>query len=196
MTKEEPLRGSTKSSPRILVVEDDALVALETSQILAGAGFEVVGPAKSVAKALELIQHTGCDAAILDISLGSETSERVARELNACSTPFVTQSAYTEEQYPPLFKGVPALVKPLRPEPLLASIRRAIRMHRMMARLNADAAALIRVRNGCAYAGARSSCLLCRASGECLRWLGESSDRSADFCPNLAFFNLGKTAAH
>ncbi len=196
MTKEEPLRGPTNAPPRILVVEDDALVALETSQILAWAGFEVVGPARSVAKALELIQHTGCDAAILDINLGSETSERVARELNACGTPFVTQSAYSQGQYPPLFKGVPAFAKPLRPEPLLASIRQAIRMHRMMARLNADAAALIRVRNGCAYAEARSACLLCRASEECLRWLGESSDGSPDFCPNLAFFKLGKSAAH
>src|SRR3974377_949640 len=122
MNQEEPLRRP-QARPRILVVEDDALVAFETGQILAGAGFEVGGPARSVAKALDLIQHTGCDAAILDINLGSETSERVARELNARGTPFVTQSGYSEGQRPPLSKGVPAFAKPVRPGPLPPSMR-------------------------------------------------------------------------
>lgn len=190
MTKEEPRSSRTNAPPRILVVEDDALIAIETGQILAEAGFQVVGPAKSVAKALELIKHTGCDAAILDINLGSETSERVARELNARGTPFVTQSGYSKGQHPALFQGVPAFAKPVRPEPLLASLRQAIRMHRMMARLNADPAALIRIKDGSAYAEARSACLSCLASEECLSWLGESSGQSPDFCPNLAFFKL------
>ena len=59
----------------ILVVEDNALVALEIAQALNLAAFDVVGPATTVALALELFSAEGCDAAVLDINLRDETSE-------------------------------------------------------------------------------------------------------------------------
>jgi len=49
--------------------------------------------------------------------------------------------------------------------------RRAIRMHEMLDRLDVDPVALVRLRNGDAYAGARSLCLSCGTSDKCLRWL-------------------------
>ena len=63
---------------------------------------------------------------MLDINLGKETSELVALELKECGRPFVTLSGYTPEQYPPAFHGAPALAKPLRPEVLVAEVRRCI----------------------------------------------------------------------
>jgi len=107
---------------RVLVVEDDALLALDIAQRLTDAGLEVVGPVISVAKALTLISEVGCDVAVLDVNLGSETAEPVALELRARRTPFVVLSGYSSEQHPPGFHGAPVLSKPARPEDLLGML--------------------------------------------------------------------------
>ena len=65
-------------STRVLVVEDEFLVALDIAQQITEAGFEVVGPANSVAKAIALIDELGCDVAVLDVNLGHETAEPIA----------------------------------------------------------------------------------------------------------------------
>jgi PAS domain S-box-containing protein len=108
---------------RVLVVEDEAIVALEIEQNLQDAGFEVVGPAARVAEALELLKEFGCDAAVLDINLGSETSEPIARMLSEKGTPFVTVSGYSPEQRPSGFRGGAFLAKPLRAELLVTQLR-------------------------------------------------------------------------
>ena len=118
---------SLNSRARILIVEDEALLALETARVLREAEFRVVGPARSVGRALELIKTIGCDAAVLDAMLGSETSEPVARALGDRCTPFVTQSAYSQEQLPPVLRCAPFVAKPLRPEHLLVELRRCLK---------------------------------------------------------------------
>ncbi|MGA7323566.1 MAG: HWE histidine kinase domain-containing protein [Rhodomicrobium sp.] len=67
--------------PRVLVVEDEALVATEIAHVLTGAGFDIIGPARSVPMAVDLLKRLGCDAAVLDINLGRQSSEAVAAEL-------------------------------------------------------------------------------------------------------------------
>jgi PAS domain S-box-containing protein len=108
---------------RVLVVEDEAIVAFEIEQNLQEAGFEVVGPAARVAEALELLKEFGCDAAVLDINLGAETSEPIARLLSDKGTPFVTVSGYSQDQRPSGFSGGAFLTKPLRAELLVAQLR-------------------------------------------------------------------------
>jgi DNA-binding response OmpR family regulator len=76
-------------STRVLVVEDEFMIGLDIGQQLADAGYEVVGPATSVEKALRFIAEPGCDVAILDVNLGDETSEPVARKLRGSGKPFV-----------------------------------------------------------------------------------------------------------
>jgi PAS domain S-box-containing protein len=120
------LAPARSGPPAILVVEDEPLVALEITHILKGAGFDIVGPARTLARGLELLRARGCDAAVLDINLGKETSEPVARELKERGTPFVALSGYAPEQHPPAFHGAPALAKPLRPEVLVAEVRRCV----------------------------------------------------------------------
>ncbi len=68
--------------------------------------------------------------------------------------------------------------------------RQAIRLHKMINRLDVDAVALVRRQQGALYARARSTCLLCQESAFCLRWLdrAEASDKP-DFCPVLAILN-------
>jgi DNA-binding response OmpR family regulator len=108
---------------RVLVVEDDALIGLDISHQLLDAGFDVVGPATSVARALRLIGENGCDVAVLDVNLGAETAEPVARELRARGTPFVVLSGYSSDQHAPGFGGAPTLSKPARSEELVATLR-------------------------------------------------------------------------
>jgi DNA-binding response OmpR family regulator len=110
---------------RVLVVEDEFFIALDIGQQLQDAGFEVIGPAPSVEKALNLMSEKGCDAAVLDINLGGETSEPVARKLQEKDRPFVVLSGYTDHQQP-WFGGAPVLSKPLRMADLVAALRGCI----------------------------------------------------------------------
>jgi len=113
---------------RVLVVEDEPLIAMEIDESLQDAGFKVLGPANSVAEALSLLDQGGCDVAVLDINLGTETSEPIARELIRVGTPFITMSGYSREQQPEIMKSAPSLSKPLRTEQLIAEIERHLRV--------------------------------------------------------------------
>ena len=113
-------------SPRVLIVEDEFFIALDIGQQLADKGFEVIGPAPSVSMALRLVAEQGCDVAILDINLGGETSEPVARKLQESDKPFVVLSGYSTDNELPWFGGAPILSKPLRMDDLVAALRRCI----------------------------------------------------------------------
>ena len=113
-------------SKRVLVVEDDALLGLDIAEQLEDAGFEVIGPAISVAKAFRMMEEAGCDAAVLDVNLGKETAEAVAIELRARGTPFIVLSGYSSDQHPPGFHGAPSLAKPARPEDLIAMLGKSM----------------------------------------------------------------------
>jgi DNA-binding response OmpR family regulator len=100
--------------------------SISRSNWLADAGLEVIGPATSVSKALRLVGEVGCDVAILDVNLGKETAEPVARELRARGTPFVVLSGYSSEQHPPGFHGAAVLSKPARPSVLVAILAKLL----------------------------------------------------------------------
>ena len=108
---------------RVLVVEDDAMIALDIARQLTNAGFAVVGPAVSVARAMKLIGEHGCDVAVLDVNLGDEeTSEPIARELRARAKPFIVLSGYARDEHPQAFTGAPVLSKPTTPSGLIATL--------------------------------------------------------------------------
>lgn len=115
---------------RILVVEDNALLALELVQAVRAAGFEVIGPALSVAQSVQLIERSGCDAAVLDINLRGETSEAVARELTARGIPFITMTGYARTQQPAVFEGAPTFTKPVAIELVIGELRRCVEQAR------------------------------------------------------------------
>ncbi len=129
LAETEGIAGSSTQRPRILVVEDEAVVAVEITRVLTEAGFDIVGPARGVSTAMELLKRGGCHAAVLDINLGSETSEAIATALKASTTPFVALSGYARNEYPPVFADAPALMKPLRPQLLVAELRKCIELN-------------------------------------------------------------------
>jgi len=116
---------AVRPGQRILVVEDEPLIAMELTAILQQAGFETIGPAASVAQALAT-RLASCDAAILDVNLGRESSEAVARQLKQAGIPFIVLSGYTRTQQPAAFDGVPLLQKPVQPETLIAELQRCM----------------------------------------------------------------------
>jgi DNA-binding NarL/FixJ family response regulator len=111
---------------RVLIVEDDALLALDIADQIAHAGFEIVGPATSVKKALRLVAEPGCDAAVLDVNLGSETGAPVAKELKARGKPFIVLSGYSPDQHPDAFQDAPFIAKPARPDLLVSLLRKSL----------------------------------------------------------------------
>ncbi len=73
---------------RVLVVEDEYLIAMEVKRWLLRAGAEVVGPVPSVQRALDLIEDGSIDAAVLDLNLGrSGTALPIADRLSALGVP-------------------------------------------------------------------------------------------------------------
>jgi CheY-like chemotaxis protein len=110
---------------RILIVEDEPLVAIDIASVLENFGYQIVGPAGTAAAALSLLASEGCDAAILDIRLGQETSQDVALELAQGGIPFVILSGYSpkEANFP---SEAAALAKPFQPQKLLAELQRCL----------------------------------------------------------------------
>jgi PAS domain S-box-containing protein len=115
-------------SARVIIVEDEFMIGLDVSQQLADAGFEVVGPATSVRKALRLVAQRGCDIAVLDINLGGETSEPIARKLRASGKPLVVLTGYSTDNLRPWCHDATTLTKPLRIADLVEALRQAITM--------------------------------------------------------------------
>src|ERR1700735_1706431 len=101
-------------SVRVLVVEDEAILAIDIAEQLTEAGFLVIGPAPSVVRALKLLVDVGCDVALLDINLRDETAEPVARELRSRRIPFLFLSAVSRENLPLGFDDEVLLPKPTR----------------------------------------------------------------------------------
>ena len=78
------------SQPRILIAEDEAVIALEEEDLVRGLGYEVVGPVGYLDDALRIVATDDIDGAILDIHLtGNSTFFSVAAELNHRGVPFL-----------------------------------------------------------------------------------------------------------
>lgn len=99
---------------RLLLVEDEYLLALYLSEMLEDMGAEVLGPVASVADALDLIEKAPeIDAAILDVNLGGEAVYPVADRLLDRHVPFAFASGYSPEQMPARFRGIDICQKPI-----------------------------------------------------------------------------------
>jgi PAS domain S-box-containing protein len=92
-------RGPVQVGPRkrVLLVEDEVLIAMGMVQTLGDLDFEVVGPFATVPDALAAIEREHVDAGILDINLGKEMVYPVAGALRARGVPFVFTTGYGSE---------------------------------------------------------------------------------------------------
>lgn len=99
---------------RLLVVEDEYLIAIAMQRDLEGHGAVVVGPAPSVRRALGLLGGGPVlDGAVLDINLGSETVFPVAEALERRRVPFLFATGYDAADVPRPWGRVPRVEKPV-----------------------------------------------------------------------------------
>jgi DNA-binding response OmpR family regulator len=97
---------------RILVVEDEAVIALLIEQNLLDLGCQVVGPVGSLAAALTLARDEDIDGAILDVTIRGGKVYPVAEILRSRGIPLVLASGYADWALPADFQQMERLVKP------------------------------------------------------------------------------------
>jgi CheY-like chemotaxis protein len=103
---------------RILVVEDEMLVAMNIEDMLLELGHEVAGLASRLGPALALARESRFDAAMLDVNLAGEPSFPVADLLIERGIPFLFATGYGRQGIEERYRGFPMLQKPFRAEEL------------------------------------------------------------------------------
>ena len=120
--------GAALAGYRILVVEDNFLLAMEIEGILHRQGCVVLGPAGTIEHALALLDREAKpDLAVLDVDLQGRRVTPVAATLLSCDVPFVLVTGYRELQLDePELNGRPRLEKPLDSQSLLRTLARLL----------------------------------------------------------------------
>jgi two-component SAPR family response regulator len=109
---------------RLLIVEDESLIAILIEESLAQFGCAIVGPAVRLAQAMELARSAEIDGAILDINVHGEAVYPVAAILAERGIPFVFVSGYDVGEIDPRFRDRPLLRKPFTSDDLGKAIER------------------------------------------------------------------------
>jgi CheY-like chemotaxis protein len=120
--KKEPLKGL-----KVLVVEDQAPIALQMEDMLVESECEVVGPASRVGQALRLLSDNAVDAAVLDLNIAGELVYPVADALDARGLPYVFATGYSPSDVADRYGHRPVLQKPFSRRVFLEAIRDTIR---------------------------------------------------------------------
>jgi CheY-like chemotaxis protein len=98
--------------PRLLVLEDEPLIALMVRNWLTELGCETVGPAHTVPTALALIKDGPLDGAILDVSIGDQDCSPVADVLRHKGIPFALATGRSPDGLAATYADAPSLSKP------------------------------------------------------------------------------------
>jgi len=115
---DRPLEGK-----RILLVEDEILIALDISDTLQGAGAQVTGPCTSLGQALDAARSGSLDLAMLDIDLNGEEVFPAAKLLRSRGIPFIFYTGQPErDALRTEFSDIPVCVKPVSPRRLIDTL--------------------------------------------------------------------------
>ncbi|OYW47432.1 MAG: hypothetical protein B7Z36_03540 [Novosphingobium sp. 12-63-9] len=109
---------------RILIVEDEFIVAAMLADVIEFEGAEVVGPAGSQAEGLARAASGGFDAAVLDWNLSGEPGAPIARALRKMGVPFLIATGYGAVEAE--FADVTVLSKPYAPGRLVEELARLL----------------------------------------------------------------------
>ena len=108
---------------RIIIIEDEPLVAMDLESTLTAAGCEVVGSAGTLDRAKLLIADAECDAALLDVNLAGHPVEELAAALTQKNIPFAFVTGYGRDGVPREFRESVVLKKPFSQDQLLAVMK-------------------------------------------------------------------------
>ena len=118
--------GTATSLPRVLIAEDEFLLAYMLEEDLRGEGFAIVGPFTRLSDAVEAAGREDFEVAVLDINMNGEMAFPIADVLLARGIPFVFLSGYGNTTLPDRLKGVPCVSKPCEPQVLLVEVKRLV----------------------------------------------------------------------
>jgi CheY-like chemotaxis protein len=121
------MNDQTKSTPRILVVEDEYLIRMLLEDMLTDLGYEIAGAVGTLAEASDIAATAEFDIAILDVNLDGKEIYPVADILASRDVPFVFVSGYGEGSLPELYRGRPALQKPFQAEHLKTTLEEMLK---------------------------------------------------------------------
>jgi DNA-binding response OmpR family regulator len=107
---------------RILVVEDEMLVAMLLEDTIGDLGHKVVGPAMRVETALSVLESEPIDFAILDINIAGKLSFPIADRLRELAVPFIFASGYGVDGLIDGYRDVAILQKPFSPDQIAAAL--------------------------------------------------------------------------
>jgi two-component SAPR family response regulator len=106
--------GADLAGLRILIVEDEFLLAMELETLLQQRGCMVLGPVSSVGQALTMLDGEQPDIALLDVNLKGERATPVAAALHARGVPFILLTGYSVLQLSePELRAAPRIEKPV-----------------------------------------------------------------------------------
>jgi DNA-binding response OmpR family regulator len=108
---------------RLLLAEDEFLLAVVLEADLRAAGYEIAGPYSTVAAAMAALRSESFDGAVLDINLRGQLVYPVAEELARRRIPFMFLSGYALINIPEGFRAYARLPKPADPTVLLREVR-------------------------------------------------------------------------
>ena len=119
--------GGELKGKRVLLIEDQLVIALDAEDILRHAGAAEVEMASSVRDAMKLLPGFKPDLAILDVNLGVGTSVAVAEELQRLTVPFVFATGYGDSSFiPKAMRHIPVVRKPYSAEALTQALARVL----------------------------------------------------------------------
>jgi CheY-like chemotaxis protein len=119
--------GESAKKLRVLVVEDEALVAMLIEDMLIDLGYEIAAVAARVEYALQCARDLQVDVALLDLNLSGQRTDEVAGVLAERGVPFVFATGYGAAGVKSEWREVPVLQKPFQIEDLARAITRALR---------------------------------------------------------------------
>ena len=111
---------------RILVIEDEFLVAVHIDFILVQEGHEVIGPVGTLDEALQLANDEALDCALLDVNLDGGGVDDVAAILDRRGVPFIFVTGYGRDNLPQNFREAVIVDKPFQDQDLLREVQRLV----------------------------------------------------------------------
>ncbi|RYC33249.1 response regulator [Lichenibacterium minor] len=111
---------------KVLIVEDEALIAMLFEDILEDTACQIVGPAMNVRQAMALAEAEEIDIAVLDVNLNGESSFPVAALLQSRGVPLVFSSGYGSQGLPPEWQDRPTLPKPFTSDEVVDTLARLV----------------------------------------------------------------------
>jgi CheY-like chemotaxis protein len=114
------------SNRKVLVVEDEMMIAMLIEDMLDEFGCKLVGPATNVPRALELIGKESIDIAVLDLNLSGKDTYVIADALQEKNVPFIFATGYGSKGLREGYGNRPVLQKPFQTKDLEIALAQAL----------------------------------------------------------------------